>query len=135
MAAEYPTEQPAMAQRPATTETRPARNLTGVRGTFGAVLLASFILILVGGIIAVVWALQLMDANIRTVDSIVGLVLGALTIFAGILVFQGRHEIGGIFAIVAGIVFLVLGPNNAGIFTVLGGILAVVANRVDDVVA
>ena len=109
-------------------------SLTGVRGTYGAVLLASFVLVLVGGIVATVWALQNMNVDRNTIPSIVALVLGVVTIFSGIMIWQGRHEIGGIFAIVTGIVFLVLGPENAGIFAVLGGILAVIANRIADVV-
>ena len=108
-------------------------SLTGVRGTFGAILIASFVLVIVGGIVATVWALQTMDVDQNTVMSVVALVLGVVTIFAAIMIWQGRHEIGGIFAIVAGIVFLILGPESAGIFAVLGGILAVVANRIVDI--
>ena len=113
---------------------RPPMSLTGVRGTFGAVLLASFILVLVGGIVATVAGLQAMDIARNTVFSIVSLVLGVVTIFAAVMIWQGRHEIGGIFAIVTGIVFLVLQPETAGIFAVLGGIMAIVANRIADIV-
>ena len=130
-------DQRTFAERPAQRypQSRPPMSLAGVRGTYGAVLLASFVLVLVGGIVATVWALQNMNVDATPILSIVALVLGLVAIFSGIMIWQGRHEIGGIFAIVTGIVFLVLGPEAAGIFAVLGGILAVVANRIADVVA
>lgn len=142
MAAEYPPEQRPFTLDPPTQparypDTRPSARLTGVRGTYGAVLLAAFVLCIVGGIVATVWALQAMNNRVAgdQVEAVVGLVLGVVTIFAAILIWQGRHEIGGVFAIVTGIVFLVLGPDTAGIFAVLGGIMAIIANRVSDVVS
>lgn len=136
MSAEVIPDQRTFAERPAQRypQGRPPMSLTGVRGTYGAILLASFVLVLVGGIVATVWALQNLNVDANTILSIVALVLGVVTIFAGIMIWQGRHEIGGVFAIVTGIVFLVLGPDTAGIFAVLGGILSVIANRVADVV-
>lgn len=117
------------------TETPPRMSLAGVRGTYGGVLIASFVLVLVGGIVATVVALDTMGVTNATVETVSGLVLGLLAIAAALMIWTMRHEVGGIFALVAGVVFLVMGPETAGLFAVLGGVLALVARRVADVVS
>lgn len=109
--------------------------MTAMRGTPGAMLLGSFILLLVSAILATVFALQRMDVAPLASEAVVTLVLGLLVGFCAFLVWQGRNETAGVFAVVAGIVFLVLGPETAGLLAVLGGILALIARRVPEIVA
>jgi len=100
------------------------------RGVAGAMILSGFILMLVAGIVAIIWALQLVGPDRLVVEVLSGLILGVLTVFGAVLVWYGRNEMGGIFGIVAGIVFLVLGPDTAGLLGVVGGLLVLVADRV-----
>ena len=100
------------------------------RGVPGAMILSGFVLMLVAGIVAIIWALQLVGPDRLVVEALSGLILGVLIIFGAILVWYGRNEMGGIFGIVAGIVFLVMGPDTAGLLSVIGGLMVLVSDRV-----
>ncbi|MBI2077896.1 MAG: hypothetical protein HYT80_05930 [Euryarchaeota archaeon] len=101
------------------------------KGVPGAMILSGFVLMLVAGIVAIIWALQLVGPDrVVIVEVLSALVLGVLVIFGSVLVWYGRNEMGGILGIVSGIVFLVLGPETAGLFSVLGGLLVLVSDRV-----
>lgn len=115
----------------------PARPFGGppLHGTPGAVILAAFVLILISGVLGLVSGVQRVDdtrAGDGELTAVVVIVGGVVCLAAAFLTWQGRPEFGGILAIICGVIFLVLGPDTAGLLGVLGGILALVSRRVPE---
>jgi hypothetical protein len=106
-----------------------------LNGTGGAVILAAFVLVLISGVLGLVNGIQRVDDNVRgdnDLEAAVVIIAGVASVVSAVLIWQGRMDFGGIIAIISGVVFLVLGPETAGLLGVLGGILALVARRVPE---
>ena len=106
-----------------------------LNGTGGAVILAAFVLVLISGVLGLVNGIQRVDdgrAADTEFEAAIVILAGVASLAAAILIWQGKTDFGGIIAIVCGVVFLVLGPETAGLLGVLGGILALVARRVPE---
>lgn len=90
----------------------------------------AFVVTVVAAILAIVSGLDAVETTTRDyLDPWLVLVLGLVTLVAGYLIWIGLSDLGGALAIACGIGFIILWPENAGLFALVGGVTALVATR------
>lgn len=94
--------------------------------------LAGLVLVVLAGILAAVEAVQMFGIDRFLVDATAVLVLSLVALGAGFLAWRGPVDAAGILGIVAGVGFLLIFPETAGVLCLLGAVLMLVSTRLTE---
>lgn len=91
--------------------------------------IAGLVLLVVAAVLAAVEAIQQFGVDRFVVDATAVLVLALVALAAGILAWKGPIDTAGILGLVAGIGFLLIFPETAGVLALLGAVLILISTR------
>ncbi len=98
----------------------------------GSLHLAGLALVILAGVLAAVDAIQRFGADRFLVDATAVLVLAVVAFGAGFLAWRGPTDAAGILGMVAGVGFLLIFPETAGVLGLLGAVLMLVSTRLTE---